>query len=69
VQTWRAFAKDGALLPTHQATTGRAAVVLGPGETYDYELSSPTPANLVLEVLTSMRGAKPATARVPVEIR
>ncbi len=67
VQSWRAFAKDGAELPAHQATDRRATVLLGPGETYDFELMRPEPASLMLEITTNIRGMPPA--RVPVNVR
>ena len=38
VGTWRPLAKDGADLPPHQATERAARVLMGPGETWDFEL-------------------------------
>jgi manganese oxidase len=69
VQTWRAFAKDGAELPAHQATVGPSSVLVGPGETYDFEVTSPAPADLVLEVRTAIRRVGPSITRVPVGFR
>ena len=34
---WRAIAKDGADLPPLQATGRNASIVMGPGETADFE--------------------------------
>jgi FtsP/CotA-like multicopper oxidase with cupredoxin domain len=68
VQQWRAFAKDGAELPAHQATMRRAVVTIGPGETYDYELTRETPVTLSLEIRTAPRGPI-SFARLPVRVR
>jgi FtsP/CotA-like multicopper oxidase with cupredoxin domain len=38
---WRAVAKDGATLPTGQATTRVAALMSDPGEIYDFEFTPP----------------------------
>jgi FtsP/CotA-like multicopper oxidase with cupredoxin domain len=37
--TWRAVAKDGAALPSSQATIRPAALMFDPGEIYDFELT------------------------------
>jgi hypothetical protein len=33
---WTALAKDGADLPTEQALSGPASILIAPGETYDF---------------------------------
>jgi len=47
---WRALAKDGAELPAHLQTVGPAALIVGPGETMDFEYRPAAPGLLHLEV-------------------
>jgi manganese oxidase len=49
-QEWRALAKDGADLPTHQATRLPAFLLLHPGETYDFEVMRERPGSLTLRI-------------------
>ncbi|MGH7476442.1 MAG: multicopper oxidase domain-containing protein [Longimicrobiales bacterium] len=63
VQEWRALAKDGAELAAHQATTQSAALVLHPGETYDFEVVRPRPETLVLTISSVETIANRAAAR------
>jgi FtsP/CotA-like multicopper oxidase with cupredoxin domain len=46
---WRAVAKDGADLPSHQATVRPARQRISVGETFDFELTPANPASLRLE--------------------
>ena len=55
IQQWRAFAKDGADLPSRQAIMRRSEVLLGPGETVDFEVTRAKPEVLTLEVITPRR--------------
>jgi hypothetical protein len=45
---WRALAKDGADLPSQQATTRDAVQVISVGETYDFEFSPKEPGQYEL---------------------
>jgi FtsP/CotA-like multicopper oxidase with cupredoxin domain len=47
---WRALAKDGADLPTAQATRRRATQTVAVGETYDFELTAPAPGEYLLRI-------------------
>lgn len=51
---WRAISKDGAALPAARSVENRASVVLGVGETYDFEW---TPAN-AMEVRLQLGNAR-----------
>ncbi len=53
---WRAVAKDGADLPPAQATLRPAQVVMGPGETADFEFRPATPGDWRLEVKSADAG-------------
>ncbi len=53
---WRAVAKDGADLPAHQATVRPARVLMGPGETADFEYTPVAPGTLRLEFATMLKG-------------
>lgn len=69
VQRWRAIGKDGAELPPHQATSRPARVIMGAGETWDFEYSSAEPRELALEIVT-LRGVRPPIRTVvPVHVR
>lgn len=63
--TWQAIAKDGADLPAHQATSGPARLLMGPGETADFSFTTATPGSLMLEVSTR---DKDWTVRQPVQV-
>ena len=52
VQQWRAVAKDGADLPTQQATLQPGVVALHPGETYDFEVMRRDPESLTLKIIS-----------------
>jgi FtsP/CotA-like multicopper oxidase with cupredoxin domain len=70
VHRWRAIAKDGAALPPHQATVGPARVLMGPGETWDFEYTTDTPRDLTLEIVSSGRVLLPTVvSRIPVHVR
>ena len=56
VLQWRAVAKDGADLPVHQATVRPARVLMGPGETADFEYTPVAPGPLRLEFETMLKG-------------
>jgi FtsP/CotA-like multicopper oxidase with cupredoxin domain len=67
---WRAVAKDGADLPPHQAVMRPAVILMGPGETADFELTVSEPAELSLDVLTVGRvGLPPVRSAIPVHVR
>ncbi len=66
VQQWRGYAKDGAYLPDVQRTVRPARVLMGPGETYDYEFT-PQPRDYTLEITTWTHGVpQPNVLRVAV---
>ncbi len=67
VQQWRAYAKDGAYLPEPQRVTRPAWVLLGPGETYDYEFT-PAAREYALEVITRSHNV-PVPQRMRLVIR
>ena len=70
LQTWRAFAKDGADLPARQASMRPALVLLGPGETYDFEVRRDSAGTIAMEIATLRRpGLEPMVIRIPVRIR
>lgn len=64
--TWRAVAKDGMPLAPDRATTRRAQVQIGNGETYDFELAPTEPGTLRMTVSSAV-GALLAT--VPVVVK
>lgn len=61
---WRAVAKDGADLPPSQTALLPATLLIGVGETYDFEYEATTPGDLRLEAL---RGGALTTMLVRVE--
>jgi FtsP/CotA-like multicopper oxidase with cupredoxin domain len=63
---WRAVAKDGADLPAQVARERPADFLLGPGETYDFEIA-PEPGELRLEVLFNRPAKQRASMRVMVK--
>lgn len=67
VLTWRALAKDGMDLPADRAMVGPAEIVMGNGESYDFEFSPSTSGDLRFEVLSGANnlfvGAMPITVR------
>jgi FtsP/CotA-like multicopper oxidase with cupredoxin domain len=62
VSTWRALAKDGADLPSHQATERPARVRFGPGETWDF-IWNPKRGRYTLKVDTFNKFDVPVEAR------
>jgi FtsP/CotA-like multicopper oxidase with cupredoxin domain len=54
--TWRAVAKDGADLPSGQETIRPAQLVMGPGETADFEFTPQHPGLMTLRVATQLKG-------------
>ncbi len=69
VQSWRAFAKDGATLPASQATVRPARLIVNPGETYDFEFTPTRPGALTLEVITTRRNVPPTLNSYPIEVK
>lgn len=63
--TWRAVAKDGADLGSHQATLRPARQRISVGETYDFEFTPAAPATLRLE----LRDGPDMLVTMPVEVR
>ena len=57
--SWRAIAKDGADLPSGQATTRPAQQVIAVGETYDFEFQSKSPGELRLDIFRRAILVKP----------
>ena len=64
-QQWRPFAKDGYELPPAQATLRSAVVIMGPGETWDFDVKREKAESLQLEVTTNP-GPRQRVARIPV---
>jgi FtsP/CotA-like multicopper oxidase with cupredoxin domain len=58
VARWRAVAKDGADLPPALATERPAFVVMGPGETSDFEFTATKPGAWRIEVVSEGFGFK-----------
>lgn len=56
VLRWRAVAKDGADLPPHQVSMRPARVLMGPGETADFEYTPTAPGMIRLEFATMLSG-------------
>ena len=67
-QQWQPFAKDGYELPPPQATLRPAVVIMGPGETWDFEVKRDQADTLTLEVVTNP-GPRQVVARIPVIVR
>jgi len=80
--SWRAIAKDGADLPSGQATARPTQQMIGVGETYDFEFQPKLPGELRLDILrrailvaSETPGATPVLLRpesriqVPVRVR
>jgi manganese oxidase len=63
---WRPVAKDGADLPAHQATMRLARVLMGAGETADFEFTPTAAGMLRLEFTTMVPGW---TLAVPLHVR
>jgi FtsP/CotA-like multicopper oxidase with cupredoxin domain len=63
---WRALAKDGADLPSHQQRVQSARIAMGPGETADFVYTPSAPGDLFLDVSTQTDGWR---IRVPVRVR
>lgn len=69
VQQWRAIAKDGAELPPHQATVRPALVVMGAGETNDFEVTPGVSGELVLEARVKSLGQPMKVVRQWITVR
>ena len=67
-QQWRPLGKDGADLPAVQTDPRAARVLMGPGETNDFAFTSPSGADLTLEITTLRFRQKPSVMRVPVHV-
>lgn len=64
--TWRAIAKDGAMLPPRLVTTSDAKLHFASGEVYDFEFQPNTPGEMALQVENEVGHAK-VVAKVVVE--
>ena len=58
IAMWRAVAKDGADLPSQQATISEARMTLFVGETHDYEFAPKFPGKFVLRFLNGQNGSE-----------
>jgi FtsP/CotA-like multicopper oxidase with cupredoxin domain len=70
VQEWRLFAKDGAEVAAAQAGPRPARLTMGPGETYDFEITPAAPADMMLQMI--VRGAQSriiGQIRLPIRVR
>ncbi len=56
VLSWRALAKDGATIPPERAIPLQASLVIGNGETYDFEFTPTTPGEMILEITKALGG-------------
>jgi FtsP/CotA-like multicopper oxidase with cupredoxin domain len=56
VARWRAVAKDGADLPPAQATERSANIIMGPGETADFEFTPKSAGEWTMEVKSAETG-------------
>lgn len=66
---WKAAAKDGADLTPDQAVMRPAEVLLGPGETADFDVTRSKSEVLTLEIVTPHRDRPPQVTRIPVVVR
>ena len=66
VLRWRPVAKDGADLPLHQRTMRPARVLMGPGETADFQFTPTAAGTLRLEFATALPGW---TVVLPLHVR
>lgn len=62
---WKLFAKDGATLPAHQSTERASRVVLGPGETYDFEFTPRDTTRLTLDIFSATRRTRIPVSATP----
>ncbi len=69
LQEWRLFAKDGAEVAAAQATVRPARVRMGPGETYDFELTPSAPSDLTLLAVVRGRAGRIWQIRLPIRVR
>ena len=69
VHEWRAVAKDGADLPPEQATVRSANLLLGPGETYDFEFTPTATRDYSLVATVFARLGTVGAIRVPIRVR
>jgi hypothetical protein len=67
VLTWRALAKDGMDLPAERAVVGSADIVMGNGESYDFEFSPSTPGDIRFEVVSGANNL--FMASMPITVR
>jgi manganese oxidase len=67
-EQWRAVGKDGADLPAAQTIPRPARVLMGPGETCDFEFTPRGAGDLALEITTFRTRQKPSVMRVPVRV-
>jgi FtsP/CotA-like multicopper oxidase with cupredoxin domain len=68
LQSWRAFAKDGADLSPQQATERPATQFLGAGETYDFEFTPTLPGELTLVAEVRRFRMDPLFVRQPIHV-
>lgn len=66
---WRLFAKDGATVPAHQAVVSPASLMLGPGETYDFDFTPKEAGETELLARLDQRGREPGNVNVAIRIR
>lgn len=67
-EQWRAVGKDGADLPAAQTAPRPARVLMGPGETCDFEFTPRGAGELALEITTFRTRQKPSVMRVRVRV-
>jgi FtsP/CotA-like multicopper oxidase with cupredoxin domain len=68
-QHWRPFAKDGADVAPAQMADRPARVTMGPGETYDFEITPNDSTDLTLQMIVRGRVGPIGTIRLPIRIR
>lgn len=66
---WKAVAKDGFELPSHQRRTGKARFLFSVGETYDFEFTPATTGTYQLRVKTEFSDDPAAQAVADVHVR
>jgi FtsP/CotA-like multicopper oxidase with cupredoxin domain len=70
VVQWRPFAKDGAEVPSQQATARPARLRMGPGETYDFEFTPGEAADFMLNAVVRARANKiVGDIHLPIRVR
>ncbi|HXE84225.1 MAG TPA: multicopper oxidase domain-containing protein [Gemmatimonadales bacterium] len=68
-QHWRLFAKDGADVAPAQTADRPARVTMGPGETYDFDITPNDSTDLTLQMIVRGRVGPIGTIRLPIRIR